>query len=258
MTNYVDSADGVKIAYATSGSGEPALLFIHGGLADRTFWSNQIDAFADRFKVIAPDLVGHGESGRQRSAWSIQAFGADIRAVLEVEKVKRAVLIGNSLGGPAAVEAAVLVPRRVIGVVGVDTFHLLDHRVDPSEMRARAAAYREDPAVFTKQLLSMLFHPDADPVLVNDVEQRMARNSDESLGGMFESFADYDPRISLRRLKVPIRCINGDLFPLDIEKNRLVYPDFDAVVFKHCGHYPMLEQPEEFNRRLADILSELR
>lgn len=254
MTHYVDSADGVRIAYTTSGDGEPALVFIHGGLADRTFWSNQIEVFADRFKVIAPDLAGHGESGRNRRAWSIQAFGGDIRAVLEAEKVSRAVLIGNSLGGPAAVEAALLLPERVIGIVAVDTFHVLDYRVDPSEVRARAEAFRTDFAGSMKQMLLTLFHPDADPALVSDVEKRMAKNSDESLWRMFESFADYDQGASVRRLKVPIRCINGDLFPMNIKQNRLAYADFDAVVFEHCGHYPMLERPQEFNGRLAEVV----
>jgi pimeloyl-ACP methyl ester carboxylesterase len=63
MTNHVNSADGVRIAYTTKGECEPALVFIHGGLADRTCWSNQIDVFGERYKVVALDLAGHGESG---------------------------------------------------------------------------------------------------------------------------------------------------------------------------------------------------
>jgi sigma-B regulation protein RsbQ len=58
-------------------------------------------------------------------------------------------------------------------------------------------------------------------------------------------------------LKVPIRCINGDKFPLNQEAIRRVVPDFDAVVLPHIGHYPMLECPEEFNRQLGGMLDGL-
>ena len=69
MTEYAKSADGVKIAYTAAGEGDPALVFIHGGLADRTFWSSQMEFFSGRHKVIALDLGGHGESGQNRAAW---------------------------------------------------------------------------------------------------------------------------------------------------------------------------------------------
>ncbi len=64
MTRFVDSADGVKIAFAVMGEKEPALVFVHGGLADRTFWSNQTDVFSANHKVIA--LRPSRETARRR------------------------------------------------------------------------------------------------------------------------------------------------------------------------------------------------
>jgi len=60
------AADGVTIVYSAAGAGEPALVFIHGGLADRKFWDSQLRAFAGKHRVIALDLPGHGESGIDR------------------------------------------------------------------------------------------------------------------------------------------------------------------------------------------------
>jgi len=251
----VESADGVNIVYATKGEGEPALVFIHGGLADHTFWSNQMEAFSDRCKVIALDLAGHGESGVNRRTWSLQACGHDVKAVIEAEKVGRAVLIGNSMGGPVAAETALLAPDRVVGIVAVDTFHELNMRVDPDQAKARADAFRSDFDGSVKNMVRMLFHPDADPALMKDAEQRMLKCPASTAPGMFESFASYDMAATVRRLTVPIRCINGDLFPINFEANRAIHPDFDAVVLSHIGHYPMLECPEEFNRCLAGIVS---
>jgi len=61
----------------------------------------------------------------------------------------------------------------------------------------------------------------------------------------------------LKQLRIPIRCINGDLFPTSVEENRKVYADFDAIVLKHMGHYPMLENPALFNQSLEKILKEV-
>jgi pimeloyl-ACP methyl ester carboxylesterase len=74
---------------------------------------------------------------------------------------------------------------------------------------------------------------------------------------MFRCFGGYDTGTSARRLHVPVRCINGDRFPTDIEAIRRVIADFDAVILAHTGHFPMLECPEEFNRRLRAIVEGL-
>jgi pimeloyl-ACP methyl ester carboxylesterase len=58
-------------------------------------------------------------------------------------------------------------------------------------------------------------------------------------------------------LRVPVRCINGDRFPTDVETIRRVVGDFDAVMLPHTGHFPLLECPEEFHGRLAEILQGL-
>ena len=74
---------------------------------------------------------------------------------------------------------------------------------------------------------------------------------------MFLSMADYDPAAAARRLTVPLYAINGDLFPTDVTGVSSVKPDFDVIVMKHMGHYPMLERPEEFNRHVSEIVTAL-
>lgn len=249
--------DGVTIVYSAAGAGETALVFIHGGLADRSFFDGQLKAFGDRHRVIAPDLAGHGESGINRKKWGLPEFGSDIKAVVDAEQLKRVILFGNSLGGPAAVEAALLLPGRVIGVVGIDTFQSLDYRITPEEARQRAEAFRADFSGSMKEMVKTLFHADADPALIAETEKRMLKTSSVAAYAMFLGLAGYDQAASARRLTVPLRAINGDLYPTDVQVIRKVKADFDAVVMKHVGHYPMIERPEEFNRHVAAIVKEL-
>ena len=171
--------DGVTLVYSAAGKGEPALVFIHGGLADRTFWDAQLKAFADRHRTIALDLPGHGESGLNRKKWGIPEFGADVKAVIDAEKLKDIVILGNSLGGPVAIEAALLLPGRVLGVVGVDTLHVLDDKITPEDARDRAELFSRDFPGALKRMVRMLFHPDADPAIVAEAEKRMSGASPE-------------------------------------------------------------------------------
>ncbi len=249
--------DGVTIVYSAAGAGETALVFIHGGLADRTFYDGQLKAFAGRFRVVALDLAGHGESGTNRTKWGIPEFGADVKAVVDAEKLKRVILFGNSLGGPTVIEAALLLPSRVIGVVGIDTFQSLEYSMTAEKARQRAEAFRADYKGSLKGMVKMLFHADADPALIAETETRMQKTSPDAAYAMFMSLAGYSPAASARKLAVPLRAINGDLYPTDIDSVRKIKPDFNAVIMKHMGHYPMLERPDEFNQHVAEVLEKL-
>ena len=249
--------DGVKIVYSAAGAGEPALVFIHGGLANRGFWDGQLKAFAASHRAIALDLPGHGDSGANRKNWGLPEFGADVAAVCDAEKLKKVILIGNSLGGPVAIEAALLLPGKAIGVIGIDTFQSLDYSYTPEQARQRAEAFRNDYAGAMRQMVKALFHKDADPALIADAERRMAKTQPEAAYQMFVSMGGYNPADSARKLTVPLRAINGDLYPTDFAGVRKVKRDFDAVIMSHTGHYPMLERPEEFNRNLAEVVARL-
>jgi pimeloyl-ACP methyl ester carboxylesterase len=257
MVGKTVSADKTEIVYTAQGSGKTAVIFIHGGFADRSFWSNQMKPFAKKYRVIAVDLAGHGESGKNRTKWNLFTFAQDVRAVMEKEKIQRAVLVGNSLGGPVALETARLVPNKVVAIVAVDTFRSLSRQTPPDYFKKRAKAFRSDFAGTTRQMVRALFHADVDAKLYAYVEKKMLNHSPEMAAALMEFFTNYNMTETIKKLRHPIRCINGDLAPTQIEQNRGIYPDFDAVILPHTGHYPMLERPKVFNRHLEEILKEI-
>lgn len=256
--------DGVQIAYSAAGTGRTSLVFVHGGMADRSFYDGQLKAFADRYRVLSVDLGGHGESGANRTDWSVPALGGDIKAVADAERLERVVLFGNSLGGPAALEAARLLGKRAIGVVGIDTFQDLGvvyegdlARQREEFMEKRLESFRSDYPAAMRTMITMLFYKDADPALVRRTEERMLKTPQAVAVAVLGGLAGYDPSRTARTLKIPIRTINGDLYPTDVAQIRRVVSDFDAVIMKHTGHYPMLEKPEEFNRHVATVVTSL-
>ena len=206
---------------------------------------------------MAVDLAGHGDSGDDRTEWGILPFAKDVRAVIENENIKKAVVIGNSLGGPVALQTARLIPEIITAVVGVDTLQLLSLEAPEGYYQERAKAFLKDFETTMKEMVRLLFHPDTYPELQAYAEERMLDNSPEMAASLMESLTSFDLSEIVKGLDIPIRCINGDLYSTQIEKNREIYPDFDAIILPQTGHYPMLENPVLFNQSLERILNDL-
>ncbi|MFL5797469.1 MAG: alpha/beta fold hydrolase [Actinomycetota bacterium] len=112
--------DGWRLAYDDQGTG-PAVLFIHGLLMDRTMFDAQAEALANRYRVVLPDLRGHGESehgGEPYDQWDLME---DDVALLDHLGIERAVWGGVSQGGFQSLRASLKHPDRVAGLVLIDT-----------------------------------------------------------------------------------------------------------------------------------------
>ncbi len=256
-TGFATSSDGVEIAYRSAGTGRPALVFIHGGYADQTFWRHQVGALADRFQVVTLDLAGHGRSGADRSDWTIDAFGDDVSAVVAALALDEVILVGNSLGGPVSLAAARKLPDKIRGVIAVDTFQDADREWSPEELDAYIQALRDDFPATCKQMVSQLLRAGTDPELYAWIEERMCGFDPDLAHRVVAGFRGYRPADEFAAAAVPIRAILGETHPLDLEGNRALRPDYAAVVMEGCGHYPMLERPDEFNRHLLAYVAEL-
>lgn len=103
---------GYRRAFRIAGSG-PALLLIHGIGDNSTTWSTVQTKLAQRFTVIAPDLLGHGKSDKPRADYSVAAYANGMRDLLSVLDIERATVIGHSLGGGVAMQFAYQFPQLV-------------------------------------------------------------------------------------------------------------------------------------------------
>ncbi len=253
----VNAPDGVPIAYTVTGSGSPALVFIHGWMCDQTHWAQQIDPFSASSTVVTVDLPGHGKSGLGREGWPLMAFGADVAAVVDHLELDRVILVGHSMGGPVALEASRLMPNRVIGVVGVDTLQDADYEYDPEQIAGFVAAFEIDFEGACSHFVAQMFTEKADPDLVERIRAGMCAGSPDVGAAIMRQYVDYDLGAALAAIDVPVRCINCAKWPTNIEANRTYHPDFDAIIIEGPSHFLMLEAPEEFNARLAEVVAEI-
>ena len=103
---------GYKRAYRIAGSG-PAILLIHGIGDNSTTWNAIQAKLAQRFTVIAPDLLGHGQSDKPRADYSVAAYANGMRDLLSVLEIERVTVVGHSLGGGVAMQFAYQFPHLV-------------------------------------------------------------------------------------------------------------------------------------------------
>lgn len=253
--------DGVHVQYRVYGSGEPAVLFIHCWSCDSNYWREQVPALKQKYTVITVDLAGHGGTDGNRSAWSIARFGQDVATAAAAIPNQQIVLVGHSMGGPVAIEAARLLKNRVIGIIGVDTFNTIG-APGPSKAQIDAIIkpFEADFIGHTRSLVTEhLFRPGGNRDLANKVAYDMSLSPPRTAIPALRALFEYDFTEPLREIAVPIMAIDSDLGePVNEARIRKVLPKFRAVIIPESGHFLMMENPQVFNAALATEVEALQ
>lgn len=252
---HVESFDGSQIVYDAKGSGEPALVFIHGWCCNRGQWDAPFDAFAKDHRVVRLDLAGHGDSSDTRTDWAIENFAVDVQRVVEHLNLRNVILVGHSMGGPVALVAAANMPARVVGVIGVDTLHDAEWEFPPAMIEEFAKQFETDfHGTMDSFFDGMYSHlPDVDPAVLERLKRDALNNEPSMAAGVMLHFGHIDTKRLFRNCPVPIRCINAaEPNKTFTERNRKYNPRFDAVLMQGVGHWPHVEKPAEFNALLRE------
>jgi pimeloyl-ACP methyl ester carboxylesterase len=253
------SADGVSIAYEVRGEGEPALVFIHGWCCDRSYWNEQLPHFAQKHKVVAIDLAGHGESGLNRKEWTMGVFGEDVVAVVNKLNLEQVVLIGHSMGGFVILDAARQMPQLVLGLVGVDTLHDFEEKLTQEQIDDWVTPLRSNFVETARNNVRTMFTSNSDSTLVEKIVADMSSAPQEVGIGAMEGYIDFQNNEIIRVLQevqALITCINSDKYPTSVETNQRYVPTFMAKIMSGVGHFNMMEDPETFNSLLEETIQE--
>jgi pimeloyl-ACP methyl ester carboxylesterase len=253
----VPSADGVPIYYRSVGTGEPTVVLVHCWGCSSDEWADAIPPLAATHRVIALDLAGHGRSGKARKAWTVPAFAADIRAVLDHAGVKRAILVGHSMSGPITIEAAAEMPDRVVGVVPVDTLQDAGKAESPAEIDAFFGELRAHYAPTVEKLVRAIVPKSTDPALVQRILDFELANDPAIMTPILENNWRFSTRDVFARVKVPVIAVNADLFPTNVAGNQALNPQYQVRLVEGVGHWPMLEAPQRFNALLVQAVADI-
>jgi pimeloyl-ACP methyl ester carboxylesterase len=247
------------VQYRMYGHGEPALVFIHGWSCDSNYWREQIPAFRQKYTLVTVDLAGHGGTDGNRSDWTMARFGQDVATALSAVPNQQIILVGHSMGGNVAIEAARLLKGRVIGIIGVDTFKSIGAPL-PSKAQADAIIkpFEADYIGNTRAMVSKFFFTaTADPQLREKIAYDMSLSPPRIAIPALRAILEYDFTEPLKEVSVPIVAINSDLGePVNEVRIRKILPKFRQVTLAGDGHFLMMEDPARFNPALeAEIQS---
>ena len=257
MAPAATSIDGTAIAFETQGSELPALVLVHGWSCDRSYWEGQYAPLSAHAQVVVVDLAGHGDSDTARHHFTIASFGEDVAAVVRALDVESVILVGHSMGGDVILEAARQIRDRVRGLVWVDTYDQLEHLQTAERVRERMAPFREDFVNATRAFVRKLFPLSADATLVDRVATDMSSAPLHVALGALEAAMNHGRRVPglLQQLGLPLVAINPGTPATDVSSLRR--HGIEVTLIPGVGHFPMMEAPLEFNRRLLAAVEKL-
>ena len=255
----------VNIAYDLKANGDTAIVFVHGWAINKEYWQSQEELLSTRFTTVAIDLGGHGQSGRNRNSWTVYDYATDVIAVLDALKLDKVILVGHSMSGDVVTAVTDSIPARVIGLIGIDNFKSIITSYSKEEQQGIAAflntVHTNYDSAITAFSYASLFppkYPDSALMkrVVKDILKTDTTVSINTLNAIIQNELTAVERLT--KVKIPVHVITSDYAPVNKPiMEKYCTAGFKEKIIKGTGHYPMIEQPAEFNRLLLETINDI-
>jgi len=251
--------DGAKVHYKSLGKGDSVVVLVHGWTCDLTFWSAQAGPLAARGRVLALDLPGHGKSDAPEVEYTMDLFARAVEAVLADAKVKKAILVGHSMGTPVARQVYRRSPAKVVALVAVDGA-LRPFFTLPEQKNGFLAMFDGEKALENRtKMVESMWSASTTPEMKEKVRTTMLaalpRVASSAMRGMLDDAVWTEDPISvpLLLLLAPSPRWDGG-YEAFVRK---LAPMAEVVRIPDTGHFLMLEKPAEFNTALLAFFGRL-
>ena len=255
----VDSTDGSTIVYRDFGGRGPVLVLLPGWACVQAMWEPVVPFLRDEFRVVSLDFPGFGRSTAGDRGWTMQEFAEDVRTIVEHLDLGNVSLVGHSMGGAVALEAARLCGDRVVAVIGCDSFTYPEvyKRVDETVIATARTAYGADFAGAVRAGIAAYLLDGGDSVLATHVADVMADADPKYAVPAMEHLLRWDVDQGLAGCPVPVASVNARRF-LRAEAEREYEGRIRIETVDDVGHFLMMERPEAFAEALRTIIDSMQ
>jgi len=241
-----------RLAVSVAGSGS-LMLFLHGIRGNRGNWAAQIETFSKRYRAAAWDARGYGDSDDYAGPLQFDHFSGDVLRVIEHFGVKKAHLVGLSMGGRIARNVALRFPERLRSLTLVNTTPGFD-AMSMDEVRRFVTERKTQTPDSVRKLLGSRARPSAFAALWESVSTMR----EESYRKTLEASVAQDRGAPIENIRVPTLVVSGDedtVYPPELARDvaRRI-PNAELVMIKGAGHLVNLERPGRFNEVLMDFI----
>lgn len=266
---------GHRRAYVVAGSG-PALLLLHGLGCDHTTWAPVIDSLARRYTVIAPDLLGHGESDKPRADYSVGGYANGMRDLLTVLGIDQVSVVGHSFGGGVAMQFAYQFPERTQRLILVASGGL-GPEVTPAIRAITTPGFQQAMGLLT---LPGVRHLGTTGMRVLAATGIRATRDLVELAEIYDSFKDPRTRAAIRHVVRAVvdwrgqivtmsdRAYLTDAMPMCVVWGRndqvlpvrhagnaaALAPSARVEIIPNAGHFPHKDHPQRFVKIVNDFI----
>jgi len=231
-----------------------ALVFVHGNAGTRQNWRPQIEHFARRFRVVAPDLRGHGDSEKPTGPYPISAFVGDLARLLDALDIDRAVVAGHSMGGRVAMSFALEHPKRVLGLVLAGTSATPFDRAGEQIARVRALGLERE----LREFIEFESSPQTPEAMKRELLEEALKTPEHVRIALWKAVSEFDVSTRLGDIRTPTLIIVGDLdrgAPLAAARQlHERIPGSQLAIVHDVAHFTMLERPQLVNRHIDAFL----
>ncbi len=259
--------NGQSLNYSVKGAedGLP-VVFIHGFPLNHRMWEPQLAALPPRYRAIAYDVRGHGDSALSDGQFTIEFLVDDLLGLLDYLSVDRAVLCGLSMGGYIALRAIERHPERFCGLILCDTRSEADTNEGRIKRSGTIAAVKERGVQsFADDFLKLILAPvtlESKPVIVAKVKELIVTNKQLGIcGTLLALAARTDTTTALAAMDLPTLILVGEhdalTPPTDAQTMQSCLPQAELHVIPNAGHMSNLENPTAFNEQLLAFLEKL-
>lgn len=255
------------LAYSDDGPG-PVVVLLHGFPLSREMWLAQRTTIGARYRVIAPDLRGHGESPDVQGISTMDGMADDVIDTLNALQLTQPVVIGGlSMGGYVALSLVERYPERVRGLILMNSRAQADppQTAQVREDLAQLVESQGSPEPVVSSMMPKLFSPltaQRRPEILGQLQAIMMANRPTGIAAALRGMAVRPDRTaSLGRISVPTLIVAGaddGLIPMaESESLARAIPGARLVVIPDAGHLAPVENPADTNRALEEFLDTL-